>query len=329
MCNLDPQPLLASIIVPVFNGAHILGNCLDALDTQTVNAQQYEIIIVDDGSTDGSAEAAARQGGSVIRQEHAGAGAARNLGARQASGPILLFTDADCEPQSDWAEKMLAPFADPDVAGVKGVYRTRQSALVARFTQAEYEEKYDRLARTEQIDFVDTYAAAYRRDIFLAHGGFDPEFLLDEDQELSFRLAKAGHKLVFAPAAIVYHQHPDSIWTYARRKMGLGYWKVRVHARHPAKAVRNSYTPWTQKAQLALLPLTGALALATVMGWVSWMGVALPAMLGLVSTGPLMAKATRQGWQVAALTPIFALVRALALGLGLAWGMISQLKHRS
>jgi cellulose synthase/poly-beta-1,6-N-acetylglucosamine synthase-like glycosyltransferase len=323
----EPQPLLASIVVPVFNGAHTLADCLAALHTQTVKAQRYEIIVVDDGSSDRSAEIATRQGAIVTRQEHAGAGPARNLGARQATGPILLFTDADCAPQPDWIEQMLAPFADPNVAGVKGVYRTRQSSLVARFTQAEYEEKYDRLARMEQIDFVDTYAAAYRRDIFEAHGGFDPKFLLDEDQEFSFRLARAGHKLVFAPAAIVYHQHPDSTWAYARRKMGLGYWKVRVHARHPAKAVRDSYTPWTQKAQLALLPLVGALALAAVMGWMSWIGVLLLAALGLVSTGALMAKAARQGWQVMALAPILTFVRALALGLGIAWGTVSLAKR--
>jgi GT2 family glycosyltransferase len=147
----------------------------------------------------------------VIHQEHAGAAAARNRGARQARGQVFLFTDADCEPAHDWIEQMLAPLADPEVMGVKGLYRTRQRSAVARFAQAEYEEKYDRQKRVEQIDFVDTYAAAYRRGVFGAHGGFDPEFLLDEDQEFSFRLARAGCKLVFNPAAVVYHQHPGTV----------------------------------------------------------------------------------------------------------------------
>jgi GT2 family glycosyltransferase len=223
---------------------------------------------------------------------------------------------------------MLSPFADPDVAGVKGAYLTHQRSLVARFAQAEYEEKYDRLARGSQIDFIDTHAAAYRREVFVAHGGFDPEFMLDEDQEFSFRLARAGHKLVFAPEAVVYHLHAATIWSYAWRKMRLGRWKVRVHARHPAKAIRDSYTPWTQKAQIVLALLTAGMAITATLGWVPRTMVALPAVMGLVSAVPLTIRAANQGWQVAMATPLLILMRALALALGLAWGVASQIQNR-
>ncbi len=323
----EARPPFASVIVPVFNGADTLGDCLQALAHQTVGAERYEIIVVDDGSTDGSAEVAARYGVTVIRQEHTGAAAARNRGAQWARGQILLFTDADCRPEQDWIEQMLAPFAEPDVVGVKGAYRTQQRSPVARFTQAEYEEKYGRLARQKRIDFVDTYAAAYRRDLFLAHGGFDPAFLLDEDQEFSFRLARAGCKLVFAPAAVVYHRHPATVWSYARRKVKLGRWKVQVHARHPAQALRDSYTPWMQKAQLVLLPLAGTAVLGAALGLLPWAMPALLAGLGLATTLPLLLRATRQGWPVAAATPPLALVRALALTIGLMWGLLEQIKN--
>ncbi len=326
----EARPVYASVIIPVFNGADTLGDCLAALAHQTIGAERYEVLVVDDGSTDPSAQVAARMGVPVIRQEHAGAGPARNRGAQQARGQVLLFTDADCQPEHDWIEQMLAPFADPEVAGVKGAYRTRQRSPVARFAQAEYEEKYARLARREQIDFVDTYAAAYRRDLFLAHGGFDPAFLLDEDQEFSFRLARAGCKLVFAPAAVVYHRHPATVWSYVRRKVHLGRWKVQVHVRHPAQAVRDSYTPWTQKAQLLLLPLTGVAALAAALGLVPWVPALLLAGLGWATTLPLLLRAARQGWLVVAVTPFLALLRALALVVGLGWGLIElkNLIHR-
>jgi cellulose synthase/poly-beta-1,6-N-acetylglucosamine synthase-like glycosyltransferase len=320
----DPPPIVASVIVPVFNDADTLGDCLDALLAQTVGAHTYEVIVVDDGSTDRSAEVATEKGVCVLRQEHAGPAAARNRGAQQAKGNILLFTDADCQPHADWIEAMLAPFADPDVAGVKGVYETRQTALVARFTQAEYEEKYDRLARADQIDFVDTYAAAYRRSVFMEQGGFDAEFLLDEDQELSFRLANAGHKLVFAPAATVYHQHPVTVWQYAWRKVQLGRWKVRVHARHPTKAWRDSYTPWTQRAQIVLLPLTAIAAVAVWLAQASPLIVLIPAAVGLLTTIPLLIQASRLGWLVAAAALPLTLVRAAALVVGLGWGLLRR-----
>jgi len=291
----DPPPLSASVIVPVFDGAETLDACLRALSAQTIENGRYEVIIVDDGSADGSADVAARHGATVIHQDHAGAAAARNRGSQQARGQVLLFTDADCEPSPDWIEQMLVPFADPEVMGVKGAYRTRQHSVVARFAQAEYEEKYDRQKRVEQIDFVDTYAAAYRRGVFGAHGGFDPEFLLDEDQEFSFRLARAGCKLVFNPAAVVYHQHPASVWDYAWRKVQFGCWKVRVLARHPTKAVHDSYTPWTQKAQIVLFPLAGGTIVAAAFDLVAWPVALIPVVAGLLSAIPLLIKAARQG----------------------------------
>jgi cellulose synthase/poly-beta-1,6-N-acetylglucosamine synthase-like glycosyltransferase len=325
---------LASVIVPVHNGASTLRACLRALADQTVARASYEVIVVDDGSTDASAAIAEQCGARVVCQAHAGAAAARNNGARAARGEMLLFTDADCEPEQGWVEAMLAPFADPEVAGVKGAYRTRQRSVVARFAQAEYEEKYARLAGWAAIDFVDTHAAAYRRVVLLQAGGFDTAFpnATVEDQELSYRLAAAGHRLVFAPRATVYHCHADTPWQYARRKVHLGRWKVRAHARHPARALRDSYTPWTQKAQLALLPLAAVAAGMAALARPASAGrrvsrrVAAGLMaLELASTLPLLAHARRQGWPVALAAVPLALLRAAALDLGLCWGVLDRL----
>ena len=124
-------------------------------------------------------------------------------------------------------------FVDPTVAGAKGEYQTCQRELVARFVQQEYQDRYDRMARQSQIDFVDTYSAAYRRNIFLAAGGFDTTFPTAsvEDQEFSFRLEEQGHRLVFVPGAIVYHQHDRSVGEYVRRKYRIGFWKALVTRR--------------------------------------------------------------------------------------------------
>ena len=103
----------ASVIVPAFNADRTLAGCLTALDVQTLPTNDYEVIVVDDGSTDATASLVASfHRARYIFIPHAGAAAARNRGASVARGDILLFTDADCEPQPDWIERMLGAFED-------------------------------------------------------------------------------------------------------------------------------------------------------------------------------------------------------------------------
>ena len=315
-----------SVIVPAYNAANTLGDCLAALLDQSVGREQYEVIVVDDGSTDRTAELARARGVQVIRQEQRGAAAARNRGAHQARGETLLFTDADCQPAHDWIEKMLAPFARDEVAGAKGVYRTKQRGLIPRFVQLEYESKYRHMARWQYIDFVDTYSAAYRREVFLASGGFDERFPAAsvEDQELSFRLTREGHRLIFQPEATVIHHHVGSVARYFRRKFWIGYWKVLVHVEHPAQVWSDSHTPQLLKLQVGLMGLAG---LALVIGL--WQAVGLLAAglllaLLVLSTWPFALWAARRDLEVALISPALILVRALGLGSGLAVGLAAQ-----
>lgn len=321
----------ASVVVPVHNGAETIESCLVALLHQSLAEDEYEIIAVDDGSTDGTRELVksfvqpAHGGGQsviLLSQPHSGPAAARNLGAREASGDILLFTDADCAPTRNWVEQMIKAFADPAVVGVKGTYLTRQKELVARFVQIEYEDKYDRMVGQERIDFVDTYSAGYRRDIFLANGGFDTTFPTAsvEDQELSFRLARKGYKMVFAPQARVYHRHDVSLGEYARRKFNIGYWKALLTQWHPERLVRDSHTPQTLKLQIILLGL-GALSLLAAPLWPGFLRLAGGmAVLFLGSTFAFVAKAATKDPAVAIVSRFLLALRATSLGLGFALG---------
>ena len=312
----------ASVIVPAHNAAQTIEGCIEALLKQSVPREEYEVIIVDDGSTDSTATRARSYGVRVLTQPRRGPAAARNLGASQAKGAILLFTDADCAPTRTWIEEMTRPFADPEVVGVKGTYLTRQKELMARLVQIEYEEKYDRMARQERIDFVDTYSAGYRRDIFLANSGFDTTFPTAsvEDQELSFRLARKGYQMVFAPTARVVHRHDASLEEYVRRKFNIGYWKALLTQWHPERLVRDSHTPQILKLQMILVGLA-ALSLLAAPVWPRslWMAAGL-AGLFLASTLPFVAKAARKDPVVAIVSPFLLAVRAASLGAGFALG---------
>lgn len=312
----------ASIIIAAYNACQTITSCVRALQEQTIPCQEYEIIVVDDDSADETRQAATTAGATVIWRERGRPAAARNTGIQAAKGDILCFTDADCIPTPDWLENMLAPFADPMVMGCKGVYATHQPEVVARFVQLEYEDKYDLMRRQEQIDFVDTYSAAYRREVLTAVGGFDERFDYLEDQELSFRVAAQGHKLVFQPAAVVYHLHSNTFWKYFRKKVLIGYWKAQVTRKFPQHVVRDSHTPQVMKLQMGLMGLLWAgTAVSPFIPFVLWPLLAL-FLLFLLTTLPFVRKAWRKDPQVALFSPFLLALRATALGLGYAGGII-------
>jgi glycosyltransferase involved in cell wall biosynthesis len=249
-------PTLVSVIIPTYNGASRVGNCLDALLKQR-SEENLEVLVVNDGSTDNTAQVVEGYSGvRLISQQNAGPAAARNRGALEARAQIILFTDDDCEPTPGWLESMLEPFGDPEVVGVKGVYRTRQRSLAARFVQIEYEDRYRLMFDLSSIDFIDTYSAAFRRERFLEISGYDTSFPVAcaEDVELSYRMSARGWKMRFAPAAIVYHTHPSTVAGYLKKKYKFAFWRVLAVRKNPSKALKDSHTPQLMKLQLLLLP---------------------------------------------------------------------------
>lgn len=319
-----------SVIVPAYNAAATIGDTLWALRHQTIPSRAIEIIVVDDGSADATAAVAGALGARVLSQPNAGPAAARNAGARAAHGALLLFTDADCVPAHDWIVQLTAPLADPDIVGAKGVYTTTQQAPVARLVQLEYEEKYARLATQRDIDFIDTYSAVYRREVFLAAGGFDETFRAAgvEDQELSFRLVQAGYRLRFAPAARVAHRHVETLAAYARRKFRYGYWKAFLLRRHPRRIAGDSHTPPTQLVQMAwLLGLIPTIIAALAMQRSARTMLAAYGLVGAGSVAPFLARVARGAPELLPLAPIFLGTRALALDAGLIAGIAAARGH--
>jgi GT2 family glycosyltransferase len=235
----------------------------------------------------------------------------------------LLFTDADCEPVPEWIERMVAPFLrEPAVAGVKGAYLSRQTESLARFTQVEVEERYDRMAREETINFIDTYAAGYRRAIFLEHGGFDESLPEVEDQDLSFRLARAGHKMIFAPDARVYHQHTTSATRYFQRKFAIGTWKHLLINRYPERFVSDSRTPQTLKVQMGFVLLASVLLLAAPFYRPARRLLVVAVASFVVACLPFLYKSARRDPGVLPIALPMLWARAAALGYGYANGII-------
>jgi glycosyltransferase involved in cell wall biosynthesis len=195
-----------SVVIPVNNGGRDFGRCLRGL--RDSSRTDYELVVVDDGSTDATADLAESSGARVIRNPRKlGPAEARNLGALAASAPLIFFVDADVAVHPDAIARGMARFeADPDLAGLFGSYDDAPSApgLVSRFRNLLHHFVH------QAGDFIDDVRPAHtfwtgcgliRRDVFLASGGFDPQLYRRpaiEDIELGYRITRAGHRIVLA-----------------------------------------------------------------------------------------------------------------------------------
>jgi lipopolysaccharide/colanic/teichoic acid biosynthesis glycosyltransferase/GT2 family glycosyltransferase len=333
--SISGLPPRFSIVVPLHNGAGTIARCLDGIAAQTVPPQDFEVLVVDAASQDGSVSAVTAWSRChphiALRQVETAAtslAAARNLGVQAAAAPVILFAEADCVPAPHWVQVMADAFAAEEVIGVKGTFRTEQTGYVPRFVQVEYEDRYDRMRGRDGIDFIDNYSAGYRRSVFLANGGFDVEFGACEDQELSFRLAEKGYRLVFAPDAVVTHLHDTSLADYVQRKYAQGFWKAPLTQLHPDRMVEDAHTPQVLKLQIVLVGLMLALLPLLLLGlwwplfeWL-WLAEAGLAALFLASAAPFLLKLAQRSWGLAAAGPLMLSARALALGTGYLAGTV-------
>jgi glycosyltransferase involved in cell wall biosynthesis len=320
-----------SVIVPAYNSASSIRKCLSSIMEQSLSREDYEIIVVDDGSTDTTGSIIMEFQVKHLCQPNSGPAKARNYGAREAAGNIIIFTDSDCVPAFNWIEEMVKPFKSPDIIAVKGAYRTSQRSLTARFAQIEFEERFEILRKAESIDMVDTYSAAFRRDIFWQYGGFDESFPVanNEDTDLSYKLSLTGQRMVFNPDAIVFHlRHPDTVFRYSRQKFWRGFWRMVVYERFPNKIVKDTYTPQSLKFQI--LSLFGAFLffMLTVLAKAGFYPAVLCAGAFVLSAMPYAVFALNRDLIVGLLSLFFLAVRAFSIGLGITYYSYTFIKKK-
>ena len=317
-----------SVVIPVFNGACTLAECLTACLAQSYS--DFDVIVVDDGSTDETARVAKTFDVHYLHQDNAGPATARNRGARAARGDIVAFTDSDCIPETNWIDSLVAGF-DEDTVAVGGGYGiANKTSLLARMIHEEISLRHDRYG--DEVDFLGSFNVAYRRDVFEEVGGFDESFPVAsaEDNDLAYRLLDGDGTLRFVRGARVAHYHPAKLVQYLKTQMMHGYWRMKLYAKHPKRAqTGDRYAGLTDFAAppLSLLLFVGLALLAlslVVPGLASWgLGIALPVGLvyGLTRAGLPIRMMRRSGDPLMALFFPVLVLRDLARAAGMLRGI--------
>ncbi len=327
--------LFVSIIVPMYNEETTIGKCIESLLNQLYPSDKYEIIVVSDGCNDNSEDVVNHIIKSqekveikLVRQENQGAASARNFGAKSSQGAIVLFIDADCIADYRWIEEMIKPILRHNVAGVQGAYKTKQKEIVAQLAQIEFEGRFKRLQQTEYVDFVGSFSAAYKKEVFEKYNGFNTNFVMNEDVDLAYRISSDGHKLFFNPEAFVYHLHPDSLSKYVRVKFWRGFWRAILYRKFRNKAIKDSYTPDSLKIQVLLV---FPIILTTLSSFIIQDLIILDIWLTVISIMSMtrfIVSAMRKNYAAGFFSVIFLWCRALAVACGVFYAIVSLFVRR-
>ncbi len=234
-----------SVVIPTRNRRRILEEVLRALDAQE-NAPPFEILVVDDGSSDGTAEAFGRRTGPrpfhLLRQENRGPAAARNRGVAAAAGALIAFLGDDTVPEPGWlAAHLAAHRARPSprlaVLGLTTWHpRMRSTPFLRHINEQGLQFGYALIGDPESVPFNFFYTSnlSLPREL-LVEEPFDESFPHPawEDIEASFRLFRRGLRMVYEPRARVLHDHPTDFKSFCRRQEQAGMSAVNFARKHP------------------------------------------------------------------------------------------------
>ena len=229
----NSKEILCSIIVPVFNNESTLDKCLRSLISQKFKGGNHEIIVVDDGSIDNSKNIINTYSVKVLKNNvKTGAYAARNYGIANASGEILVFTDATCYPCSDWLQNLILEFADNQIGCVAGqILSAPPRTLVQNFSKERRTHDMHSNLNREIVSFA-CGNVAIRREVFESIGLFDESLESGGDGDFAFRVYLDGKfRVAYQPSACVYYNHRDTLGGLLKQafKYGRGIARFRLN----------------------------------------------------------------------------------------------------
>jgi GT2 family glycosyltransferase len=301
-----------SVIVCSCNGERTLRDCFEGLSR--LDYPNFEVIVVDDGSSDGTAAIGRRYGFRVISTDRQGLGSARNTGLDAATGEIVAYLDDDAYPDPQWLTYLAAAFLRTPHAGVGGpnIAPPGDGSVAACVANAPGGPVHV-LCSDAEAEHIPGCNAAFRKDSLQAIGGFDPRFrVAGDDVDVCWRLQQQGLTLSFSPSAVVWHHRRNSVRAYWKQQCGYGEAEALLERKWPERYNAVGHVRWSGRVYgKSPFILTGA-------------GRIYHGTWGSAPFQPLYQGTPRVVWSLPALPDWYLFVAALAAvsALGVLWARL-------
>jgi GT2 family glycosyltransferase len=280
-----------SVVVCSYNGSRTIRDCMEGLSN--LDYPDYEVIVVNDGSTDNTAEIVAEYPFKLISTPNMGLSSARNTGMEAATGEIVAYTDDDAHPDPDWLKYLAAAFLKTEHAGIGGPnIAPRDDGEIAECVANAPGGPVHVLLSDTEAEHIPGCNMAFRREALMAIGGFDVQYrAAGDDVDACWRIQEQGWTLGFSPAAMVWHHQRNSIRDYWKQQKGYGKAEALLERKWADKYNAAGHLTWT--GRLYGKGLTEALQIRRgriyqgVWGTAPFQSVYQPA-AGLIESLPLM-----------------------------------------
>jgi glycosyltransferase involved in cell wall biosynthesis len=231
-----PLPVIpkVSVVVASYNGGPTLPDCLHSL--AHLNYPNYEIILIDDGSTDQTPQIAPRYPSvRYIRQDNKGLSAARNAGIAAATGEIVAFTDSDCRADRDWLHYLVSDMLAGGFTGMGGHnFLPPEDSPVSAAVMASPGGPVHVMLTDREAEHIPGCNMAFYRSALQEIGGFDPIYRkAGDDVDICWRLQQAGYKIGFSHAGFVWHHRRATVDAYLNQQRGYGEAEAMLARNHP------------------------------------------------------------------------------------------------
>jgi glycosyltransferase involved in cell wall biosynthesis len=222
-----------SVVIPTLNSARTLGDTLRAVRDQAEEQGNFEVIVADSKSVDGTQEIGRKFGATVLETSKRGPAAGRNVGLFHASGKIVAYLDSDTIPTRRWLHEITAPFRDLSTVIVGGRTLSFMPETPAERFMSALHNEWNSIARLD-FPFIESMNMAVRRDPAISIGGWAENMLTGEDADFSIRMTHAFQtRLVYAPQALIFHRNRTTDDDLRKQAWGYGQGAAHMYMKYP------------------------------------------------------------------------------------------------